>query len=103
MLLLFTVILAALGAAFVLKGREARGLLVLLVAVLTVTADAAATGRWAWFAFTLALAGLVLIGLYSVRGGEMAAPEPESPAEPEPERSPDYCWTHQQVEPQEER
>lgn len=54
MLIFFAVILAALGVALVLRGREARGLMVLAVTNATAGAVAAASGRWGWTAFALA-------------------------------------------------
>ena len=62
-LIVFVVILAALGAAFVLQGRERRGLLVLLVANATAALTTAAYGRWPWTAFCCGMTGLCLVGL----------------------------------------
>lgn len=69
MLIIFIALLAALGAALVLQGREVRGLLVLLVANATVGLGAAATTRWAWLAFSCAMTGVCLVGIAAVRNG----------------------------------
>lgn len=66
MLIVFIALLAALGAAFVLKGREVRGLLVLLVANVAVGLGAAASTRWGWLAFSTAMTGVCLIGIAAV-------------------------------------
>ncbi len=58
----FIILLAALGAAFVFKGRERRGLLVLLVAHATGALVTAAYGRWGWMAFFLGCVALCLVG-----------------------------------------
>lgn len=68
LLLFFVVILAALGAAFVMKGRELRGLFILLVANATVATGTAALSRWAWTAFSLAMTGLCLLGIAIAKG-----------------------------------
>lgn len=70
MLILFISLLAALGAALVLQGREVRGLLVLLVANATVGLGAAASARWAWLAFSCAMTGVCLVGIAAVRNGK---------------------------------
>jgi len=70
MFAIFIALLAALGAAFVYRGHEGRGLLVLLVANATVAAGAAAGTRWGWLAFSAALTGICLIGIAAVRNGE---------------------------------
>lgn len=70
MLIVFIPLLAALGAAFVLKGRAVRGLLVLLVANATGAAGAAAYGRWNWTAFA--------VGMCAVSLGGIAAAQSES-------------------------
>lgn len=72
MLFLFVPILAALGAAFVLRGREVRGLLVIAVAVATDMAVAIAYQRWPWVAFCGALLIISAIGI-------VAAKRPEPP------------------------
>lgn len=96
MLIVFVPILAALGAAIVLQGREARGLLVISVGNAANAAVSAATGRWNWFAFSMALVVLAMGGIAMVRN------EP-APAPPDEERDPDYCITHKKLEPEEER
>jgi hypothetical protein len=96
MLIVFVTLLAALGAATVFRGYEVRGLLVLLVANATVALGAAASTRWGWLAFSTAMTGLCLVGIAMVRN------EP-TPAEPDEERDPDYCFTHKELEPKEER
>jgi hypothetical protein len=69
MLIFFIALLAALGAAFVYRGHEVRGLLVLLVANATVAAGAAASTRWGWLAFSTAMTGICLLGIAAVLGG----------------------------------
>jgi hypothetical protein len=96
LLIVFVSLLAALGAATVLRGHEIRGLLVLLVANATVGLGAAASTRWGWLAFSTAMTGLCLVGIAMVRNES-------APAEPDEERDPDYCWTHKKLEPEEER
>lgn len=98
MLILFVSLLAALGAATVFRGREVRGLLVLLAANVAVGLGAAASTRWGWLAFSMAMDGLVLLGI-AVALNE-AQPQP---APVEPERDPDWCITHKKLEPEEER
>jgi hypothetical protein len=70
MLIIFIALLAALGAAFVLQGREVRGLLILLVANATVGLGAAASARWAWLAFSCCMTALCLVGIAAVRNGK---------------------------------
>ena len=67
MILFFVIILAALGAAIAFRGREVRGLLVLLVANVTVAAGASLTAKWPWLAFSLAMCGLCLVGIALAR------------------------------------
>jgi hypothetical protein len=100
----FITILAALGAAIAFRGRERRGLLVLLVANATVAIQAAALTRWELLSFSIAMCGVCLVGIALARRDDMArtTPEPEPAPEPDERRS-DYCYTHQQNEPQEER
>lgn len=98
MLILFVSILAAIGAAFVFKGREVRGLLVLLVANATVGLGTVASARWGWLAFSCCMTALCLVGIALARN----EPTPE-PAPDDPERDPDWCITHKTLEPQEER
>lgn len=69
MLIVFIALLAALGAAFVYRGHEVRGLLVLLVANATVGLGAAASTRWGWLAFSCAMSALCLVGIAAVRNG----------------------------------
>lgn len=73
MLIVFVPLLVALGAAFALKGRAIRGLLVILSANVAVGLGAAASTRWGWLAFSLAMDGLVLLGIAAARN----TPEPE--------------------------
>lgn len=96
MLILFVSLLAALGAAFVFQGRAIRGLLVLLVANVTVGLGAAASTRWGWLAFSFAMDGLVLLGIAAARNEPQPQPAPE-------ERDPDWCITHKKLEPKEDR
>lgn len=96
MLILFVSLLAALGAAFVFQGREVRGLLVLLAANVAVGLGAAASTRWGWLAFSMAMDGLCLIGIAVARNDPQPAPA-------EPERDPAWCITHKKLEPEEER
>jgi len=95
-LILFVSILAALGAAISFRGREVRGLLVLLVACAASLPAEAATSRWNWLAFSLGMCGLCLVGIAIAKADPQPAPE-------EPERSPDYCIIHGKLEPKEER
>lgn len=96
MLILFVSLLAALGAAFVFQGREVRGLLVILTANVAVGLGTAASTRWGWLAFSMAMDGLCLIGIAVARNDPQPAPE-------EPERDPAWCITHKKLEPKEER
>lgn len=96
MLIIFVSLLAALGAAFVLQGREHRGLTVLLVANAADAAGAGLTGRWPWLAFSLGMCALCAVGIAMARSAPEPVPAPE-------ERSPDYCFTHKKLEPKEER
>lgn len=73
MLIVFVPLLVALGAAFALRGRAIRGLLVILSANVAVGLGAAASTRWGWLAFSLAMDGLVLLGIAAARN----EPEPE--------------------------
>lgn len=65
MLIVFIPLLAALGAAFVLKGRAVRGL---LVANATGAAGAAAYGRWNWTAFAVGMCAVSLGGIAAAQG-----------------------------------
>lgn len=96
MLIIFVSLLAALGAAFAFRGREHRGLTVLLVANATDAAGAGLTARWPWLAFSLGMCALCALGIAMARSAPEPAPE-------EPERDPDWCWTHGKLEPKEER
>lgn len=107
MLIAVVSLLAALGAAFVFRGRAVRGLLILLVANATVALGAAASTRWAWLAFSCAMTALCLLGIAAAMH-EPASTEDDMSTEPESsdedeERSPDYCYTHKKLEPKEER
>jgi hypothetical protein len=95
-LILFISILAALGAAVAYRGREVRGLLVLLVACAAALPGEAATGRWNWLGFSLAMCALALAGIVIVRNDPVPAPD-------DPERDPDWCIPHKKLEPKEER
>lgn len=104
MLLPFVIILAALGAAVVFRGRKVRGLLVVLVANMTAAASAASLARWSWTAFSLAMVGVAMVGIAIARRDPVPATTPEPEPAPEPdERSSDYCWTHQQIEKRDEK
>lgn len=67
MLIIFVPILAALGAAFVLRGRAVRGLLTIAAALAADLAVAVATERWNWVAFTAAMILLCLGGIAASR------------------------------------
>jgi hypothetical protein len=67
MLILFAPILAALGAAFMLRGKAARGLLVVAVALATEVTVSIATQRWPWVAFTAGMLALCLAGVVLAR------------------------------------
>lgn len=99
MLIVFVAVLAATGAAHALKGRALRGLLVILTANVAGGLGAAASTRWGWLAFSSAMSGIGLLGIAAARN----VPDAPPPAPPEPERDPDYCWTHKTLEPQEDR
>jgi hypothetical protein len=70
MLIFFVPILAALGAAFVLQGKAARGLSVIAVALAADLAVAVATERWNWVAFLAAMTLLTLGGVVAARNGD---------------------------------
>lgn len=70
MLIIFVPVLAALGAAFVLRGRAVRGLLTITAALAADLAVAVATERWNWVAF---LAAMVLV---AAGGAVIARREP---------------------------
>lgn len=70
MLIFFAPLLAALGAAFVLRGRAVRGLTIIAVALAADLATAVAMEHWNWTVF---LAAMLLIAM----GGIAAAKRPE--------------------------
>lgn len=98
MLILFVSLLVTLGMAFALQGRAIRGLLVLLAANVAVGLGAAASTRWGWLAFSMAMDALVLLGIAVARNDAQPQPAPA-----EPERDPAWCITHKKLEPEEER
>lgn len=70
MLPFFTIILAAIGAAFVFRGHWARGLLVIAVANATMATMAAMYGRWGWTAFALGWVAVCAVGIAVARRPE---------------------------------
>lgn len=70
MLIIFVPLLAALGAAFVFRGKAARGLLIITVALATDMAVAVATERWNWVAFLAAMVLIALGGVAASRRGD---------------------------------
>jgi hypothetical protein len=64
---IFIVILAAFGAAFAFRGRQMRGLCVLLAANLGGVAGFALRSYWGWMAFSCCAAALCVAGMVAVR------------------------------------
>lgn len=69
MLIIFVPLLAALGAAFVFRGHQVRGFIVIAVALAADLAVATATERWPWVAFLAAMIALCAAGVLAVRRG----------------------------------
>jgi hypothetical protein len=70
MLIIFVSILAALGAAFAFRGKAARGLLIITVALAADLAAAVATERWNWTAFLAAMLLISVGGIVAARTGD---------------------------------
>lgn len=64
---IFVALLAAFGAAVSCRGRQARGLLVILAANAASIPTEIYTARWPWLAFSLAMTALCLIGVALAR------------------------------------
>jgi hypothetical protein len=69
MLILFAPILAALGAAFICRGRKVRGFLVIASALAAELLVSIATQRWPWVAFTAGMLTLCALGIMLSRNG----------------------------------